>query len=193
MSLLFKSLQYVFFTSISIYTIFAILFVIFGGFILPEFVYLYRISSVSERQSTSSLENSNKNCDILKFDISGQNIDIQNTIDHHEIASWYLPCVTNCKKTVVIYAHGNAKDRCSKRRIGNYRVLLEAGYDVLAMDYGGFSNSTLSDKSEFFSDFLNNLKNQYFNQPTPDTLSNDVFSAVEYRVVFKNVTNSPWL
>jgi len=84
----------------------------------------------------------------------------------------------------VIYAHGNAKDRCSKRRIGNYRVLREAGYDVMAIDYGGFSNSTLDEKNtfsdDFPGDFLNKLQNQFFNQPTPDTLSNDIFSTVEY-------------
>lgn len=50
--------------------------------------------------------------------------------------------------TVVLYLHGNAHNRSLQHRVQLYRLLLEMGYYVLAIDYRGFGDSSPVDLTE---------------------------------------------
>merc|ERR1711976_571278 len=146
--------KYVFFTLISVYLGIAVLWLTFGGYLLPEIVYLHRLS-ISKYTPD--------HCDATKYLPKTKNIDIKNPFDNHLIPAWYTPKAANTQfKGTVVYAHGNSLDRCTPRRVGNYKQLAEFGFNVLSFDYGGFSNSTRTA------------------QPTPNSLANDVISMVNY-------------
>ena len=49
-------------------------------------------------------------------------------------------------KPAVLYLHGISQTRGYGHRVGLYRKLLDAGHQVLALDYRGFADSTDIDK-----------------------------------------------
>jgi len=46
------------------------------------------------------------------------------------------------KDTVILYLHGNSHNRAQGHRVGLYKVLINMGYYVLAIDYRGFGDSS---------------------------------------------------
>ena len=66
------------------------------------------------------------------------------------LGAWYiLPAEGARRRPAVLYLHGIAQTRGYHHRVGLYKVLLEAGHAVLAIDYRGFADSTdLADITE---------------------------------------------
>ena len=60
------------------------------------------------------------------------------------LAAWYMrPHTSNETNLVtVLYLHGRSQNRGYSHRVGLYKVLLEMGFSVMAIDYRGFGDSS---------------------------------------------------
>jgi len=148
-----------------IYIFIPILFILYGEKILPNLIYLHRLSSSKTLGSTCSIKN-------YSPELIGENIDIHQRKGNYKLPAFWIPAKNNKNSNIVVYSHGSGFDRCKQTRIDNYKTLNKLGYSVLAFDYGGFSNSTkLTD-------------------PTADSLIFDLETVTEYAETLKNSENS---
>lgn len=142
-----------------------ILFILYGEKILPNLIYLHRLSSSKTFGSTCSIKD-------YSPELVGENIDIHQKRGNYKIPAFWIPAKNNKNSNIIVYSHGSGFDRCKKTRIDNYKTLNKLGYSVLAFDYGGFSNSSKT------------------TDPTADSLIFDLETVTEYVEILKNSKNS---
>jgi len=123
-----------------LYFIPPLLFLIFGKTMLGFATYLRLISFSKHNADHCSAKKYFTTYD--NFTITNVDIPIIGGSNKDLLASWYIKTNLNSQNKLIIYSHGNAYDRCNHYRIQGYKQVSKLGYDIIAFDYIGYSNSS---------------------------------------------------